>query len=279
MGMASVAYCQPDADYRREIGENQSYLKNILSSPAHYKAAKKRRFPVTVNMEIGSGVHCLALEGKREFESRFMLKPEGISYATKEGKEWKAANKGKTILAKADYESVLGMAESLAKLEWFDQNQTDYRKFNELSIYWENKGIPCKGRLDRIVDMGSYTLILDLKSTDSVDPHTFLKKVVGSMNYIFQSGWYTEAAINAYQKPAKFAFIGIERAEPWTTSIFEVSTEMMEEGFRQTSKALDILSNCLRTNSWPGPEISYNMLELPPWYFSPSFDTSHQDLF
>ena len=82
--MTSVAYCQPDADYRREIGENQSYLKNILVSPAHYKAAKKRRFPVTTNMEAGSGVHCLALEGEEEFNNRFLLKPDGISFTTKE---------------------------------------------------------------------------------------------------------------------------------------------------------------------------------------------------
>ena len=279
--MTSVAYCQPDADYRREIGENQSYLKNILVSPAHYKAAKKRKFPVTTNMEVGSGVHCLVLEGEEEFNNRFLLKPDGISFTTKEGKEWKASNKGKTILAKTDYENVVGMAQSLSKLEWFDSSQTDYRKYNELSIYWEKMGIPCKGRLDRLVDMGDHVMILDLKSTDSVDYHTFLKKVVGQMNYIFQAGWYSEAASMAYGKPAKFSFIGIERNEPWTTSVFEMSEEMLEEGYYQINRALEILSNCLRTKAWPGPEVTYNVLELPSWYTSVSdaYQPKHQDLF
>ena len=41
---AEVCYFQADADYRRQMGENQSSLKHILSSPAHYLAAKTRRF-------------------------------------------------------------------------------------------------------------------------------------------------------------------------------------------------------------------------------------------
>lgn len=266
--MVQVAYCQPDPDYRREIGENQSYLKHILVSPAHYKAAKSRRFPVTVNMEMGSAVHCRVLEGQQEFEERFLLKPDGISFSTKEGKEWKAANKGKTILAKQDYDSVLGMAEALFRLDWFDPNQTDYRKFNELSIYWDYDGIPCKGRLDRMVDMGDHVLVLDLKSTDSIDFNSFLKKVVGGMNYIFQAAWYAEAASLAFGKPAKFIFIGIERSEPWATSIFEVSDDMMTEGVAQINQARKILKECLNTKVWSRPETAYNVLELPPWYRS-----------
>lgn len=267
--MVSIAYCQPDADYRRELGENQSHLKHILISPAHYKASKAKRFPVTVNMEIGSAVHCLTLEGKKEFDSRFLLKPDGINFTTKEGKEFKAENKHKTILAKQDYENVVGMADSLGQLDWFDQSQTDYRKFNELSIYWDVDTIPCKGRLDRLVDMGDYVNVLDLKSTDSVDPDTFGKKVTGGMNYLFQAAWYAEAASMAFNKPAKFTFIGIERTPPWTVAIFEISEEMMLEGQRQIGQARRILKECIRSKVWPRPQVTYNVLELPRWYRSP----------
>lgn len=264
--MVQVAYCQPDAEYRREIGENQSYLKHILTSPAHYKAAKKRRFPVTVNMEVGSALHCKTLEGDQEFASRFIQKPENINFATKEGKDWKAANNKKTILAKQDYENVLGMAESLAGLSWFDKNQADYRKFNELSIYWDADGIPCKGRLDRLLVNEDHLMVLDLKTTDSIDSSMFLKKVIGSMNYVFQAAWYAEAASMAYGLPATFVFVAIERSEPWSVGIFEVSPEMMEEGTAQIIKARNILRECLQTKAWPGPSVSYNTLDLPAWY-------------
>ncbi len=271
--MASVAYNQPDPDYRREIGENQSQLKHILLSPAHYQASKKRRFLPTINMEIGSALHCKALEGDEEFEKRYVLKPEGISLNTKEGKEWKAENAGKTVLTNSEreraWESVHGMTDALRKLDWFKGDQPDYRKFNELSIYWDADGIPCKGRLDRLVDTGDELLVLDLKTTDSVDPSSFTKKVTGGMNYIFQAAWYAEAASLAYNKPAKFIFVAIERACPWTVGIFEMSDDTMAEGYQQIRRARSILKECLTQKKWPEPEIHYNMLELPTWYRSP----------
>lgn len=275
--MATVAYNQPDPDYRRELGENQSSLKHILLSPAHYKAAKARRFPVTTNMEVGSALHCSVLEGDEEFNLRFIQKPENIAFNTKEGKEWKLANKGTTILAKQDWENVLGMTEALRNLQWFNGRQPEYRKFNELSIYWNADGIPCKGRLDRLVDIGDELLVLDLKTTDSVDPATFQKKVTGGMNYIFQAAWYAEAASLAYNKPAKFIFVAIERAAPWSVGIFEVSSEMMLEGVTQINRARALLKECLTTKRWPGPEVTYNMLELPRWYQSPVNPQSIQE--
>lgn len=227
-------------------------------------------------MEIGSALHCKVLEGDIEFNNRFILKPQDISFSTKEGKDWKQSNKGKTILAQQDYESVIGMADSLFQLDWFNVNQTDYRKYNELSIYWESDGIPCKGRLDRLVETKDEVLVLDLKTTDSVDPSTFQKKVTSTMNYVFQAAWYAEAASLAFNKPARFIFVAIERGNPYCSSIFEVSDEMMQEGVAQINQARKILKECLQTKKWPKPEIPYNTLSLPPWYKSPTGNSSSQ---
>ena len=41
---AEVAYNQGDFSYRKEEGVNQSSLKKILKSPAHYQAALKEKF-------------------------------------------------------------------------------------------------------------------------------------------------------------------------------------------------------------------------------------------
>lgn len=271
--MAAVSYGQADYLYRKEIGENQSYLKHILLSPAHYKAAKTRRFLPTVNMEIGSALHCKVLEGEEEFNSRYILKPEDINLSTKEGKEWKVLNSKKTILTNNErekaWDSVNGMAGELLKTPWFDASVKDYRKFNEVSIYWDKDEISCKARLDRVVIEEDKVVVLDLKTTDSIDPDAFRKKVTGGMNYIFQAAWYAEAASLAFNKPASFVFVAIERTSPWSIGFFEMSDNAMEEGYYQIKKARSVLKKCLQTKSWPGPEVQYNVLDLPPWYRSP----------
>jgi len=271
--MPAISYCQADPAYRAEPAYAQSHVKHILKSPAHFLAAKKQRFTPTLTMQIGSALHCLVLEGKEEFDRNYILKPDGISLTTKEGKEWKAAAGKKTVLSTSDqyssWNAVHGMAESLQRLEWFNPNQVDYRKFNELSIYWEADGIDCKCRLDRLVFTPESGQILDLKTTDSVNSNDFLRKVIGSMNYLFQSAWYSEAVEAAFEVPATFIFIGIERTAPYATKIFEISKDMLDEGKRQTRAARRILRSCLQDKQWPSPSVEHELLELPTWFSSP----------
>jgi len=264
---------QADPSYRKDPAHAQSHVKYVLRSPAHYLAAKKRRFVPTIPMQIGSALHCLVLEGDEQFASDYVLKPEGLSLTTKAGKEWKEENGSKTALSKTDqyasWDAVHGMAASLKTLEWFNPLQKDYRKYNEVSLYWEAGGIDCKCRLDRLILNEDSAIVLDLKTTDSIDESDFLKKVISSMNYLFQSAWYVEGVEAVYRVPASFVFIGVERTPPYTMAIFEISPDMLAEGMRQTHAARAILSECLKKNEWQAPAVKSHKLHLPPWYRSP----------
>lgn len=271
--MAAVAYMQSDPAYRADPAHAQSHVKHILKSPAHYQAALKGRFVPTLSMQIGSALHCLVLEGQEQFDSQFVLKPEGLSLATKAGKEWKAENDKKTALSKTDqyasWDAVHGMAESLRTLEWFNPDQPDYRKFNELSLYWDADGLACKCRLDRLVLEEESATILDLKTTDSIDSGDFLKKIIGSMNYLFQAAWYTEATQAVFGVPARFVFVGIERTPPYATKTFDLTPDMLAEGLEQTTHARRLLKACINTKDWARPAVEHQTLALPSWYRSP----------
>lgn len=265
--MAEVAYNQNEYEYRREEGENQSSLKKILDSPAHYQAAKKNKLVPTPAMEIGTALHCRALDGEEAFARQYIKKPEGLSLATKEGKAWKAElgrKKALTSGGKDDpWGSVQGMTESLQRLAWFDASQEDYIKFNEVSIYWDWNGVYCKARLDRIlVDEG---IVLDLKTTDSVDPDTFVKKVV-NLGYDFQAAYYAKAAEAAYGRPFKFIFAAVERKAPYTVDLFEVTPAMMEEGLVKCEMALHQWKQCEAAGLWPNREPRIHSLDYPAWY-------------
>jgi hypothetical protein len=265
--LAEVLFNQSEFDYRREEGVNQSSLKKILDSPAHYKAALKNKLIPTPAMEMGTALHCLSLDGRKKFEASYIMKPEGLSLATKAGKEWKAEVGRKKVLntgGKDDpWNSVQGMATSLERLAWFDPSQKDYIKHNEISVYWDWEGVKCKGRLDRVlVDEG---IVLDLKTTDSVDPETFLKKVV-NLGYDFQAAYYARAAEEAFGKPFKFIFVAVERKAPFTVDLFEVSPDMMAEGMAKCTAALRLYKTCSETEEWPNREPVIRQLEYPGWY-------------
>lgn len=262
-----IAYNQSDFDYRRADGVNQSSLKKILDSPAHYQAALKFRLIPTPAMEMGTALHCLTLDGKEAFEGQYIVKPEGIKLNTKEGKEWKAGVGRKKVLStggKDDpWNSVLGMDESLKRLAWFDPAQEDYIKYNEVSIYWDELGVNCKARLDRVlVEEG---IVLDLKTTDSVEPEIFTKKVVG-LGYDFQAAYYARAAQMAYGKPFKFIFACIERKAPYTVDLFEVTPEMMEEATYKVDKAIKVYAECSASGEWPNRDATIRQLSYPSWY-------------
>lgn len=270
---AAVSYEQADPSYRRDPAHAQSHVKHILKSPAHYLAAKQRVFLPTLTMQIGSAVHCLVLEGEEQFNRDYVLKPEGLSLSTTKGKEWKASIGNKTVLSRTDqyssWDAVHGMASSLRRLEWFNPQQKDYRKYNELSIYWEAYGLNCKCRLDRLVLQDDRAFIVDVKSVDSVDSSGFVRKVISDFNYLFQAAWYTEATEAAFKIPATFVFAGVERSAPYSVKVFELDIEAIEEGMRQTKFARERLIECMKTKNWEPPRIEYETLSLPPWFTSP----------
>jgi len=275
-----IAFNQPEFTYRREPGVNQSSLKKILQSPAHYQAALKNKLIPTPAMEMGTALHCLTLDGPEAFEAQYIKKPEGIRLNTKEGKEWKENAGRKKVLAvggKDDpWGSVHGMDESLRRLAYFDPSQPDYIKYNEVSVYWEWEGVPCKARLDR-VDIDN-SLVLDLKTTDSIEPEIFTKKVVG-LGYDFQAAAYSIAAEAAFGKPFKFIFACVERKAPYTVSLFEVSDEMMEEGKRKFERAIRIYNECQASGEWPNKPAMINKLTYPSWYQFMDQEEEFDDLF
>lgn len=276
-----IAYNQADFEYRKSPGANQSSLKKILDSPAHYQAALKFKMIPTPAMQMGTALHCLTLDGEDAFNSSYVKKPDNIKLTTKEGKEWKAGVGRKVVLTtggKDDpWNSIQGMDQSLKRLAWFNPEQEDYIKHNEVSYYWDWNGVECKARLDRVlIEEG---IVLDLKTTDTVDPELFTKKVVG-LGYDFQAAYYAKAAEVAYGKPFKFIFVAIERKAPYTVDLFEVAPDMMAEGLYKCEKAIRTLAECQESGEWPNREPVIRQLDYPGWYNRVSMEksTAEEDL-
>ena len=264
-----ICYLQADPEYRKARGQSQSHLKTILRSPAHYVSAGSHGLIPSPAMIMGTAVHCKLLEGEDTFAAQFTQRPEGIKFTTKEGKDWRAANSKKRILTNEgrdrQWDSVVGMVDALRGLEWFNTSLQDYRKYNEVSIYWNDDNIACKARLDRVIQLENETLVLDLKTTDNISPTKFQSKVV-DLGYDFQAAWYSHAAEIAYGKPVRFIFVAIERSAPYTIDFFEAPRYMINEARYKNQKALRILKECKEKNEWPTRQPSLKLVDYPKWY-------------
>lgn len=285
---AEIAYNQPDILYRREAGLNQSSLKKILQSPAHYQAALNQKFAPSAAMEMGTAVHSLVLDGPKAFEGSYFdrgkegkdltvaelkeaLDKKGVDYkksAKKAELEGLLYPDGKPVdrrtgLSSDDYATVEGMAKQLSRLPYYDiTDDAAYIKRNEVSIYWDWAGVQCKARLDSVlVEEG---LIVDLKTTMSVEPGLFMKKVIG-LGYDFQASYYSKAAEAAYGKPFRFIFAAVEREAPFNVQLFEVTDEMMAEGMAMCEDALHLYKLSESSEIWEPPVIHQHKLEYPRW--------------
>ena len=99
----------PEAQYRAAEGISKSSLDWIAPprTPAHYRAKVDGLIPdeQTPAMRLGSMIHRAILEWD---SLDYVVKPAGMNFATKEGKEWKAAQTN-AIITNDEYQTILGM--------------------------------------------------------------------------------------------------------------------------------------------------------------------------
>lgn len=104
------------AEYRARSGMNWSALKHYAKSPAHYLAALANPPAQTPEMQTGSALHALVLEGEAAFASRYAIAPEGDKRRKEVKEAWaafEAEHAGKEALTPAQNETVRRMVASL----------------------------------------------------------------------------------------------------------------------------------------------------------------------
>ncbi|ACT65685.1 exonuclease VIII [Cyanophage PSS2] len=300
----TVIHKQADSDYRAVNARSQSELKEILASPAHYRARygpDGEAFFPTPAMQIGTALHHRVLEPdtfSKHFVSKADTKGDHTIPELKEiAKEKDIDIKGKSkksdlmaavfpdgapkerrkVFSEKDWLIVHGAADALRTHDvtgsWFDPGFPNYRKFNEVSIYDRDfRGIVRKARLDRIhIDLEAGCMnILDIKGCEDCSPQGFTRSVV-AFKYHLQAFYYTDMVRRAVgagllpDMPINFYFCAVERKRPFSVNVFKATDEILEEGARLCDKALLLYAQCLELNYWPGYDPVIHDLKLPSW--------------
>jgi hypothetical protein len=257
-----------------------STLRKVLKSPLSFHAdfyGQKKEEPNEA-MRFGNLVHAAVLEGPM-FLEKMVVAPKFVGL-TKDGREstqsgeakkkkaeWYSAMEAENriIVTEEEQEKIVGIINSINSHEGALKLLANGAR--EVSGYFSDPetGIVNKIRPDFVsFDLGA---LVDLKTTQSVLKQDF-QKTIWNYRYDFQLAMYSEGIKAITGRYPKYqALIAVETTAPYEVAVYIADEGMISKGQEDYRRALDTLSECLSTDSWPRYQREIEDISLPGWAF------------
>jgi len=251
-----------EAQYRASEAISKSDLDWIAPprTPKHYRARKDGLIATeqTPALRLGSLVHRAVLEPDT-YRNAFAVKPEGMNFATKEGKEWKAAQ-NKPILTQQEAFSVSRIVDAVWTHPYAKRLLKD--AVTEQCLFAEDShGILRKGRLDALIKGSA---VPDLKTSACADPQEF-ERSIGKFRYHVQAAYYLDLCKLAGIEKSQFVFIVVEKTEPYAVAVYSLDSEAVELGRLEYQRDLAAVRECMEKDAWPGFTEEITVVSVPEW--------------
>jgi len=249
-------YDMPDTEYRKARGITQSGLKTAIT-PAHYKAmldAPKQE--PTPAMIFGSILHATCLEPHRLAEMS-VIKPDGMKFTTKDGKEWKESQT-KAIITAEDAANIKGAADAL-------RSHPIAAKFlafkKEVSVFatHEETGMKVKGRLDLLGMVGDSTVVADIKTTEDASLDGF-SRAITHFRYDLQAAFYMDMT-----GASNFVFIAVEKEPPYAVGVYDLDPDSIEVGRKTYARRLLAIKEAQQSGKWDAYPETIQTISIQGW--------------
>lgn len=256
------------AEYRARDGLSITTLKEMLRSPLHFRHARDNPKD-SAPFALGRAAHCAVLEPHR-FGIDFAVwdrRTASGAMAPRNGKQWEEFQDGaygRDIITADQAALALDMAISVHR----DRQAMKYLRTGlpEVSMFWRNGPFQCRGRIDWLHesrDLG--TVLVGLKSTQDCRPFHFSRQAK-RLGYELQwayyhDGWQTITG----RAPDRVVEIVVEAKPPHAVGVYVIPGEVLQAGTEQYLALLEQLDECQRTDFWPGPNRTEQILTLPTW--------------
>ena len=264
MNIPRIEYNLPAADYRKSEGVSKSSLDTFADCPAKFKAEqdgiiKRESSPA---MTFGTLLHSLVLDGRADFH----VKPDGMTFASKDGKQWKLDHADKPIIGQDEADELIRTSSAILKhrhaAPLFGQGAS------EVSLYGVDKesGLKIKG----LADWLAKTHIVDIKTTRAADNRS-ISRAIADYAYHRQAALYLDLANQNGLDLGAFYFVFIERGDLPLINVRKIATEAIEQGRIEYQKLLRDLAECQRTGIWldySGDGEQPGEVDLPAWCYA-----------
>ena len=257
----------PMVEYLMHPALGSSTLKNMLLSPADFKAARWASSPPTPQTMLGEAIHTAILEPEK-FDKLYMLQPEDWGPKNKgEGyKKWKAFkaeadDKFMTPIGWEEAQKITKVREAAAAHPHF--NKILEKADVEITAFAELNGVDCKARADILTHDGWFW---DVKTTAKpVDDET-LSRTVFNWGYHFQAAHHSAVFQGCGREFQGWGWVFISTGTPAVHVVMRKATpEVLNCGFADWEYAIEQFKLCSTDDFWPGMSQDVGEIGLPHW--------------
>lgn len=207
----------------------------------------------------GLALDCYLTEGPAQFAQKFAVKPDGMSFATKEGKAWRDAHDCADIISSDDNDILADAVEAVRNsCVWEDVSKALSQ--HSIRRHSDSLGLGLQSRPDWIHPSGN--VLWDLKKTRDLDRF-------GAQ--AFDLGYFLQAAIAGWclsgeGKQLEHAYlVAVEWERGARCRVYEIPHEMLEHGDMIMRKGALEISRRIKENDWSDDEKNILTLDVPAW--------------
>lgn len=216
------------------------------------------------------------LQRPSDFTTKYVVKPDGMSFATKEGKAWKAEQlaSGKEILDGGDAKACQQLIETLQVCD--TARALIAGATQQVTVLHDAiPGFPALPGVQSRPDWLSLNgcaasewrpYSLDLKSTRSL-------ALLSNYKQVMRHGYHRQAAITRIclelegidTSGFQWLLLAAEKAFPYRWGVRAMPPALVEDGYRWCMRHMHALERYYATDEWPLVESEVLMIEAPEW--------------
>lgn len=261
----------PPAPFRKDTDEeyfaspsiSASDIDHLRRSPAHFKAHREGKLKRdTAAIRLGGLIHRYLLQPET-LDNAFHIKPEGMSFANREGKAWRADHADKPIIEAREWEAMKAVPHAIARDPAARQMFVD--GWPELSCYvTDENGTERRSKFDFFSPAGN--MLPDVKTTHDAREEAFQKTLYNLSMGVRAAFYLDNAKLAGYEKD-HYVLVAVESTPPYNVVPWRIDPAVIRAGRAVYQKALQTYRDCAESGRWPGYDYGSPVptISFPGW--------------
>lgn len=252
-----IVYGKPSKEYHATPSLTSGGLRDFIRSPALYADRRAGLIPSKTSpaMHFGTVFHLAVLEPEK-YAASVVVRPDDLTYTTKEGKAWREGNKDREILTVKDHERLTLMLQRMPP----DAGRMLSSGRSEVTIRNKIGGFDAQCRADHWDRPGR--MLYDLKTIGAIEK---IEREIYDRGYHIQGRFYQRIIEAETGILPTLRLIFAESAPPYRWRIVQLDVDFQMMADTAIDNALAEMAACEKSGKWEDREDLHLVVSPPSW--------------